>query len=128
MQSKTQSQSLVKNIIVSAVAMLLLDFFYLSLISKMFMKMLMDVQGETMKLKIAGAVACYILLIGGLNYFIISKRRSLMDAFLFGIVIYGVYDTTNYATLNKWTIRTLVLDTLWGGTLMTATTWITYQL
>ena len=123
----TQSQTLIKNIIVSGVAMLLLDFFYLSLSSKMFMKMLMDVQGEAVKLKIAGAIACYIFLIGGLNYFIISKRRSLIEAFLFGIVIYGVYETTNYSILNKWTISSLVLDTLWGGILMAATTWITYR-
>ena len=36
----------------------------------------------------------YILIIG-LQYFIISKEQSVMDAAILGWVIYGVYETTN---------------------------------
>jgi uncharacterized membrane protein len=56
------------------------------------------------------------------------KRRPILDAFLFGLVIYGVYETTNIATFKKWSPFVAILDTLWGGVLMAATTFITYKL
>jgi uncharacterized membrane protein len=49
-----------------------------------------------------------------------------MDAFILGIVIYGVYETTNYAIFDKWNIQALTLDTLWGGILFAITTKIVY--
>ncbi len=71
-----------------------------------------------------GAALCYILLIIGINYFIIKPRRSVSDAFLLGIVIYGVYETTNLALFKNWSILTVIIDTLWGGLLFAATTYI----
>ena len=67
---------------------------------------------------------CYIFLIIGINYFIIKPRKSVTDAFLLGIVIYGVYETTNYALFKKWSLLTVFMDTLWGGVLFAATTYI----
>jgi uncharacterized membrane protein len=115
-------------IIFIAVAMLLLDTCYLYLNRPMFMRVFRAVQHDDMRVKTVGVVLCYFLLILGLYYFIISRRRPVMDAFLFGLVIYGVYETTNYATFNKWTLLMLLLDTVWGGTLFALTTWITYLL
>jgi len=46
------------------------------------------------------------------------------DAFLFGLVIYAVYDFTNLATFSKWSLYLSVIDTFWGGTLFGVTTWI----
>ena len=67
-------------------------------------------------------------LVFGINYFIISKRQSLSNAFLLGFIIYVVYETTNYATLDKWPIFMVILDSFWGGTLFALTTLITYKL
>jgi uncharacterized membrane protein len=75
-----------------------------------------------------GAVVCYALLIAGLNYFIIQRNRSIPEAFFLGLVIYGVYDSTNYATLKKWESSVAIMDTLWGGSLFALTTAITYAL
>mgnify|MGYP001228872730 CR=1 FL=1 len=58
-----------------------------------------------------------ILLVFGLYYFIISQNKKVFDAFLLGLVIYGVYESTNYALLKDWNFSTLVIDTLWGGIL-----------
>ena len=71
-----------------------------------------------------GAAICYVFLIFGINYFIINPRKSVYDAFLFGIVIYGVFETTNYAILKNWSIFSVLLDTLWGGVLFALTTYI----
>jgi uncharacterized membrane protein len=62
-----------------------------------------------------------------LNYFIIKNNRSILEAFLFGLVIYGVYDSTNYAMLKKWNPYLAMMDTLWGGVLFATTTAVTYN-
>jgi uncharacterized membrane protein len=51
-----------------------------------------------------------------------------MDAFLFGLVIYGVYETTSYTIFKKWSPTLATIDTIWGGVLMALTTWLTYSL
>jgi len=72
----------------------------------------------------SSAFLCYIFLVIGLNYFILEKKKSIWDAFLLGLVIYGVYETTNYAIFDKWQTMMVVIDTLWGGILFALTTGI----
>lgn len=117
-----------KQILISAVAMLLLDAVYLSSFSGFFNKLVTSIQGSPIQFNAVGAVLCYILLIGGLNYFIISRKKSLQEAFILGIVIYGVYETTNLSIIKKWNMKAVTLDTLWGGILFALTSKITYVL
>ena len=44
---------------------------------------------------------------------------------MFGISIYGTYDLTNYAILDKWNLKAVVMDTLWGGILFSLTRYLT---
>jgi uncharacterized membrane protein len=113
---------------VSALTMITLDSVYLQFIQDAFSKQLMQVQGSPLSLKWIPTILCYILLVFGLNYFIISKKRSVYDAFLLGLVIYGVYDTTTYALITKWSPYLALTDAIWGGILMAITTYITYQI
>lgn len=116
----------IKNLLISGLVMLFLDFFYLSAFSKFFNQLVKSIQGTPIKFKMGGAVLCYILLILGLNYFIIDQKKSVMDAFLLGILIYGVYESTSYAILKNWNEKAVALDTLWGGVLFALTTKATY--
>jgi uncharacterized membrane protein len=97
---------------------------YLKTFGNYFSKQVSQVQGSEIKPNYLAAIICYIFLIIGLNYFIIKPRRSVNDAFLFGIVIYGVYETTNWAIFKNWSVFSVILDTLWGGTLFALTTFI----
>lgn len=108
----------------TAVILLILDSVYLTLNKKFLESQLKSIQGNTIQLKIDGLIACYIIIIFGLYYFIIKQKRSLLDAFLLGIFVYGVYETTNYATFNRWNREMVVMDTLWGGILFAATTFL----
>jgi uncharacterized membrane protein len=119
--------SVVKQILVSGIIMLLLDAIYLSTFGNFFNRLITSIQGFKIRFKLLGAIVCYALLIGGLNYFILNPRRSLSDAFFLGLVIYGVYETTSYAILEKWTLEAVALDTLWGGILFVLTTFFTRQ-
>ena len=81
-----------------------------------------------MEVNFLGAAICYIILIFGLNYFIIEPKKGVYDAFFLGILIYGVYETTNYSLFKNWSILTVLIDTLWGGVLFAATTFLVQQL
>ncbi len=87
------------------------------------------------KVNYFGVFMCYMLLILGFNYFIIrdmkqdeKKPMKILDAFVLGILIYGVYETTNLAILKDWTMKTVMIDTLWGGIVLASTTAIVYGL
>ena len=111
-------------LLVSAIVFISIDFIYLNVIKDYFNNQIQSVQGSAPKINYLGAALCYIFLIAGINYFIIKPKKSVNEAFLFGIVIYGVYETTNYALLKNWSILTVIIDTLWGGLLFAATTYI----
>ena len=110
--------------LLSAIIFISLDFVYLNVMKGYFENQIKSVQGSVPKMNYLGAEVCYILLIIGINYFIIKPHKSVSDAFLLGIVIYGVYETTNYALLKDWSIITVIIDTLWGGLLFASTTYI----
>ena len=110
--------------LISAILFIFIDSVYLQLVRPYFEKQIQDVQGSTVNVNFLGVALCYIFLIIGINYFIIKPRKSATDAFLLGIVIYGVYETTNYALFKKWSLITVFMDTLWGGVLFAATTYI----
>jgi uncharacterized membrane protein len=110
--------------LLSAIVMISLDFVYLNVMKGYFMNQVKNVQGSALKVNYLGAALCYIFLIAGLNYFIIKPRKSVSDAFLLGLVIYGVYETTNYALFSNWSIVSVIIDTLWGGLLFASTAYI----
>ncbi|MBM3230517.1 DUF2177 family protein [Candidatus Pacearchaeota archaeon] len=43
-----------------------------------------------------------------------SNKQSLIYGALFGFILYGVYDFTNYATLANFTLTMVVVDIAWG--------------
>ena len=104
------------------VIMLTLDSIYISLNYSFFRNLYQSVQGSPLIIRMTGAVICYAILTGLLYYFIVLPRRSVFDAFLLGVGVYGVYDSTNYATLKSWSLKMMVMDTLWGGILFATTT------
>jgi len=116
------------NLLISAIIFVSLDYVYLSSIKNYFLNQIKKVQGTPVSVNFLAVVICYIFLIIGINYFIIKPKRSVQDAFLLGLVIYGVYETTNWALLKNWSVITVIIDTLWGGTLFALTTYLTNML
>ena len=115
----------ISNLIVSSVFFIVLDYLYLSSQKNYFNKLFLQIQGSKINFKMEGAILCYIALILALNYFILNdKDKNLCDAFLLGFFIYVVYETTNYATLNKWPFEMVIMDSLWGGILFLLTVYL----
>jgi len=118
---------IIKNIAAITIVILALDFMYISATRNMFEIQIADVQRVALQIRPLGGVLCYLLLVFGLYYFIVREHRPVFDAFLLGLVIYGVYETTSYALLKKWKWNIVLMDTLWGGILFALTTFITYK-
>lgn len=115
-------------LLISAIILISIDFVYLNVIKGYFASQIQKVQGSKLEVNFLGAALCYIFLIVGLNYFIIKPNKSINEAFLLGLIIYGVYETTSYALLKNWSIITVIIDTLWGGLLFASTTYIVNML
>ena len=117
-----------KEIITPIVILLALDSLYLLMMKKPFANQIIQIQKTSMQMRYGGLIASYLLLFIGLWFFILRKHKPVMDAFILGLVIYGVYETTNYATLKNWDIKLVIGDTLWGGVLLGLTTLLTYKI
>lgn len=108
----------------TAIIFVCIDAIYLTLMSSYMSNQVKLVQGTPIKMNLLAAALCYVFLVFGIYYFIIKPKRSVNDAFLLGIVIYSVYELTNLAILSKWSVFTVLIDTLWGGVLFATTTYL----
>ena len=65
------------------------------------------------------AFVVYALLGTGIALFVIPRAStaSLAAAYgaVFGLVVYGVYDFTNYSTLRQWPFVLALADVAWGA-------------
>ena len=121
-----KQQNMSKELIIATPIFLILDFVFLASQRKTFESQVISVQKTALVMKPAGAIACYLFLLAGLYYFILRERRTPLEAMLFGLVVYGVYETTTYALLKNWRVETVMVDVLWGGVLFYLTTFLTY--
>ena len=107
--------------------MLLLDSVYLYSTKNLFGEMVAKIQRTALQMRLVGAVIVYLLLAVGLYYFIVKPGRSVWEAALLGLVIYGTYDFTNYAILKNYDLMIAIMDTVWGATLFALTTYTLYS-
>ena len=117
-----------KTYILSSILFVIIDAIFLSIMSKRFNTMIKNIQGSTISLNLPNAIICYLFLMFTINYFVIKDKRTITDAFLLGLGIYGVYEFTNAAIIKKWNLTNAVIDTVWGGVLFATTTLLTYKL
>jgi uncharacterized membrane protein len=114
---------------VSSAVLLVIDGLYLYNIGiSTFQSNVELIQKAPLKANVYGAILSYVCVIGALNYFIILENKSPLDAFILGVFLYGVFDMTNITMFTKYSWKTAITDTLWGGTLFAFTTWVTYKI
>jgi uncharacterized membrane protein len=71
---------------------------------------------------ISGAIA-YLLLALGIYFFIVKQElveekqdylKIFTKGLVLGLIIYGIYNGTNKATINDWGTEESIKDTIWG--------------
>jgi uncharacterized membrane protein len=70
------------------------------------------------KSRSGGAIWAVIPVYLALGY-LLTLTNSPQEAFLYGVLVYAVYDFTNLAVLSDYPLSFALLDTLWGGILFT---------
>ena len=116
--------------LISAVVMLILDAVQILVNRKFHAKLFKNVQKSPMKVRIIPAVLVYILMPFAVTYFAILQSKSLKEAGLkgglLGFTIFGVYDLTNLATLDGWTVEMAIMDISWGTVMFSITSAVGY--
>ncbi len=107
---------------------LLLDSVYLYFTKDMFGEMIVKIQRVAMQVRWWSGAVVYAFMTILLYWFIIKDKRPVWEATLLGLATYGIYDFTNHAILKNYDLQIAVMDTVWGATLFTLTTWIFYQI
>ena len=108
---------MIKNIIISVIIFLLVDFLWLGAVAKNFYDNQLSPFKRT--LNWPAAILTYLLIIVAINLFVLPRAsgepwRGFIWGGLLGLCLYGVYDLTNWATLSDWSVKMVVVDMLWG--------------
>ena len=112
-----------KDIILFSILIVAVDSIYLSHISAPFGKMIRDIQGKPMKMKMTPAVIVYLSMIATWYVFIYKElnrhsfRENIVRAALLGLFTYPIFDFTNMALIDGYRLDLAVIDSLWGATL-----------
>ena len=126
--------SFLKIYMVAVVTFFAIDMVWLGLVAKNFYR---EQIGFIMKTQFnwTAALLFYFLYIVGLVFFVIGPALekgdwtyALMAGAFFGFITYATYDLTNLATLEGWPIKVTIVDMLWGTTLGSAVSTVTYFL
>ena len=102
------------NYILVALLFVAVDSPWLILGSKFSQPMIHAIQGTPLTLRMWPSAIVYIALA-----YLVTIPQNNTDAFMLGLTTYAIYDFTNYATLDKYSLRFALMDSLWGGILMT---------
>lgn len=117
---------------ISTVLLLIIDLIWIRFyMQRQYEIMIPRIQGTSLSVNLKYAVLSYICLAFSINYFVLPniKRNSLKEivsyGFVFGIILYGVYDFTAAAVLKEWDEITMFIDVFWGGILFALTAYLT---
>ena len=106
-----------------AVVFMVLDGVWLGLLMKNFYRdqlaPIVRLAGGSIAPNWPAAIVVYVLLGIGIALLVIPRAPTIPLAAaygaLFGLVVYGVYDFTNYSTLRQWPFVLALADVTWGA-------------
>lgn len=80
--------------------------------------------------RVVPAALFYLGYVAGLLWFVSwpalqtgNAVTALVGGAMLGLLAYGTYEFTNYATLRDWSPQQVLIDTLWGGLLTGFSAW-----
>lgn len=115
---------IIKGAVAAAVVLAVLDALWLGVIAR---DWLAKQLGDRMRKPLAWgpAVAFYLLYSAGLGFFAVAPAHGDVATAaglgaMLGLVAYGTYDLTNWATLKSWPTTFALVDMSWGTILSAA--------
>ena len=108
---------MIKTFFIALVFFCIIDVFWIYFVATPMYK---QEVASLMQLKIPPAILFYIIFLLGLIFFVINPNlgNTFINVFMigafYGLVTYGTYDLTVYATMNIFSLKLVVADILWG--------------
>lgn len=122
-------------LIIALILFIIIDAVFIYFSTNHWKNQIRLIQNTNMKINYYSAIMAYILMYVGWYYFIYlpnNNKKSydsklLIDAFMLGFIIYGIFELTNKSLFNKWSWMSVLIDTIWGGILYMLVTLITFS-
>jgi uncharacterized membrane protein len=111
-----------------SILLIIIDLIFLNLTKTIFNNQIKNIQQTPIKIKYIGIIITYLIMIFGYYWFIIKYKKSTLDGFIYGFVIYGIYEFTNYSIFDKWNNYIILIDIIWGTLLHGILTYISNNL
>jgi len=108
--------------------LLILDIIFINLTYDLFNNQIKIIQNKPIKIKYLGFIITYSIMIFGFYHFIIKDNKSTFDGLIYGFVVYGIYEFTNYTLFNNWDYKTIIVDVMWGTLLHGLLTYVNNNL
>jgi uncharacterized membrane protein len=116
--------TIIKVLLIAFPIYLVIDFLWIGVLMKDFYLkeygVLARLMNGSLSPRMLYVILAYVALLIGYIFFIYPNATSgtlikaIVYGVLFGFVVYGVFDFTNYATLERWTLKATIIDLLWG--------------
>ena len=110
-----------------------MDAVWLAVARNMYATNVARIQGSPLSVRWAPAVVCYALIVLAAYILILhdvsvcSYYGVALRATMFALLAYGVYNLTNLATLNGFSLRAALVDTLWGVVVINVSTLMAFM-
>lgn len=126
--------------IITIIFILVLDFIWLISNSKNYNYLIEKVQKTPLSINFTGAILSYIIFICGLFFFSIPlieiKLKENKNLFLLcllyggglGLLLYGMFNATNYGIFTNYNYKIALMDTLWGFSIFTISSYFFFSI
>lgn len=118
--------NLIVQILKITLVFIIIDLPYLYLNVADFKALIKEIQGKDITLKYIPVLITYLIMSFGLFYFVLNTdkdlKQKIISSALLGFTVYGVFDFTNMAIIEKWKYKQTLIDVIWGTILFTITT------
>lgn len=119
-------------ILLIMITFIILDIIWFSIsVKPIYEPTIQNIQKEPLQMKLLGGLFAWLLLAVGVYVFVLPLSQNINDAMkygaLYGLIVYGIYNGTNYAILNNYDMKVSVADLTWGITVSAITSAIAYK-
>lgn len=112
---------LLTHILLTMIIFIIMDIIWFSVsISLIYQPKFAEIQNNNFDMidKIHGGLFAWFLLALGIHIFVlkisINIKNAILYGLLYGLIIYGVYNGTNYTTFKNYNLDIFIPDLLWG--------------
>jgi uncharacterized membrane protein len=131
--TNTDSETFFKILCLVSFLVITVDFVWIKLVMmKEYTNLISDIQKTSIVVRFIPTILSYLTIILPIVLFVIpkiSKETRLQDSIIYGglmgFFMYGMFSFTNYALIDRWSLRVVLLDTFWGFFLYSLVSYIT---